>query len=307
MIAKWKLKAIVQKTISFLPKPEKVNYLFQKYVTKGVYLNDEYFGFKIEHARDHIVYFKKYSTTSSDKRILELGTGWYPVVPIVMYLTNTGKLVSVDIQDWMTADSFRTTIEKFKAWHDEGKLSKYIEDIDSDKWNKLLSLLDGNLSLDELKEKIGLETYIEDARQTKFESDSFDFICSNNTFEHIYFDVLEGILKEFNRLIKPEGVMSHFIDMSDHFAHFDHSINIYNFLRYSESKWKSIDNSIQPQNRKRWRDYQELYDQLNIVRTEEEVRPGDVKALEQVPVHSSYENYSKEELAISHGYIVSKT
>ena len=60
MIAKWKAEAIVQKGISYLPKKDKINYLFQKYVTKGVYLTDEYFTYKITHARDHLAYFKKY-------------------------------------------------------------------------------------------------------------------------------------------------------------------------------------------------------------------------------------------------------
>ena len=61
MISKWRAKAIVQKGISFFPKKEKVNYLFQKYITKGVFLSDEYFTNKITHAIDHLKYFKQYS------------------------------------------------------------------------------------------------------------------------------------------------------------------------------------------------------------------------------------------------------
>ena len=36
MIRKWHLKAIIQKTISFLPGSHKINYWFQKNITKGV-------------------------------------------------------------------------------------------------------------------------------------------------------------------------------------------------------------------------------------------------------------------------------
>ena len=46
MIAKWQMKAIAQKAISFLPKKEKINYWFQKNITKGVTLTDEYFEFQ---------------------------------------------------------------------------------------------------------------------------------------------------------------------------------------------------------------------------------------------------------------------
>ncbi len=54
----WKLKAIVQKAISYLPQKEKINYWFQKRVTKGVELSDVHFKNKITHAKDHLGYFK---------------------------------------------------------------------------------------------------------------------------------------------------------------------------------------------------------------------------------------------------------
>ncbi len=54
MISKWVLKAIVQKTISILPRPERANFLFQKYVTKGVHLTDEHFGYKINEKASNV-------------------------------------------------------------------------------------------------------------------------------------------------------------------------------------------------------------------------------------------------------------
>ena len=50
---KWKQKAIVQKIISYLPFGQNINYLFQKYVTKGENLNDEYFLDRLNHAKTH--------------------------------------------------------------------------------------------------------------------------------------------------------------------------------------------------------------------------------------------------------------
>lgn len=99
--------------------------------------------------------------------------------------------------------------------------------------------------------------------------------------------------------------MSHFIDLSDHFAHMDSSINIYNFLRFSKRQWDVIDNSIQPQNRLRWKDYRQIYRNLDIEIREEEYRKGSVELLSAVPLDASYTSYTPAELAISHGYIVS--
>jgi len=83
------------------------------------------------------------------------------------------------------------------------------------------------------------------------EDNNIQLISSNNTYEHIYPEVLGGIIQRMWALLAPGGIMSHFIDMSDHFAHMDRGIDIYNFLRFSEKQWDLIDNRIQPQNR--WR------------------------------------------------------
>ena len=64
-IRKWHLKAVVQKTISYLPYANRLNFLFQKYVTKGVDLNDIYFGYKLEHAADHIAFYQSQTAMST--------------------------------------------------------------------------------------------------------------------------------------------------------------------------------------------------------------------------------------------------
>jgi hypothetical protein len=102
------------------------------------------------------------------------------------------------------------------------------------------------------------------------------------------------------------GVMSHFIDMSDHFAHFDTSINIYNYLRFSDSAWRLIDNSVQPQNRWRLSDYEKLYHSLSINISETDCRKGNVDQVLSVNLADKYKSYDVKDLAISHCYLISK-
>jgi hypothetical protein len=99
--------------------------------------------------------------------------------------------------------------------------------------------------------------------------------------------------------------MSHFIDMSDHFAHSDTHITIYNFLKFSRLAWKLMDNSIQPQNRMRLRDYRELYARLDIPYREVSVRTGDLHALDSISIHEEFAAYSPQELAVSHATMLS--
>jgi len=303
------LKAAVQKGISFLPARERINYWFQKNVTKGVLLTDEHFGYKIEHASDHMRFFSENKHFNKQNcRVLELGTGWYPIVPIALYLSGYSDIVSVDLSGWLTKQGQLTAIEKFVEWRAAGKLDKYLPELDESRWAVLQDMIlsPSSLSYDDINKKICLEARVENLFETTLKDQSFELICSNNTFEHVHAPVLKKILGKFSALIKPGGTMSHFIDMSDHFAHFDSSINIYNFLKYSKKQWARIDNDIQPQNRLRFIDYKRMYGELGIPITREETRAGDMKALAEVEVHGEYHSYSQQELVVSHGYIVSE-
>lgn len=307
MMSKWIIKAVVQKAISFLPASAKINYFFQKNVTGGVHLNDEHFGLKIGHARDHFNYLIEIQGKEKERNILELGTGWYPVIPILFYLTSMGKVISVDIQQWMTRKTQEDTILKFKQWKEAGLLQNLQEAIDPERWEQLMDVLQRpeNYSKEDINRLIGLSPLVADARNLSIENDAIDFICSNNTFEHIPKEILSAILLEFKRVLHPKGMMSHFIDMSDHFAHFDSSITIYNFLKFSKKDWKLLDNSIQPQNRLRFRDYLEMYQLCELPVSREEIREGSLQELGKVKVHPEFSSYTPQELAISHAYIIS--
>jgi ubiquinone/menaquinone biosynthesis C-methylase UbiE len=309
MIQKWKIKALVQKTISILPFSEKLNYIFQKHVTGGIELTEEYWGYKITHARDHINFYKSYDKNGlNGKTALELGTGWYPIVPVCLFLSNIDKVISIDIKSWMTKSFQIKAIAKVVDSRKTGKLESYLTEINEERWDILEGILkkNKNLTRDEINRIICLETVIKDARRTNLPDKSIDFICSNNTFEHIRQDILFDILKEFRRIIKDDGIMSHFIDMSDHFSHYDTSITNYNFLKYSENVWKLIDNSIQPQNRLRFIDYKRMYEKLNIPVSMELITGSRSDQLRQIKISKQYKNYTEDELVISHGYIVSK-
>lgn len=308
---KWILKAIVQKTISYLPLGSQINYLFQKHVTKGVFLSDLYFYDRLGHARDHLRGYSKYTESSSSlfpNFCLELGTGWYPIVPIGFFLAGAEKIYSVDISFLTSKERIKTTIGRFVDAYRKGVLPDYVEAKDK----RLATLLEcyeniEKLSLDDILHKLKIEYLITDARKLPLPDNSIDLVNSNNTFEHIYPEILAPILKEFKRVANKEhGVMSHFIDMSDHFAHFDHSITIYNFLQFSNRQWQWIDNSIQPQSRLRIDDYRKLYEQLEIPISEEKNRPGDLNALLTVNLDERFAAKPLETVAISHCQFISK-
>lgn len=287
-----------------MPASERINFLFQKYVTKGVALTEAHFEMKLTHAVDHIRNFRGLNEKST---VVELGTGWYPIVPLALYLNSGCQVISFDIQNWLNCDRFLESLKQFLHWERSGRLEEMGLEYSAERLEQLEELfnLGDKMNLQMAFETIGFKPLLGDAGKTDLADDSIDYICSNNTFEHIYPKFLIPILREFKRIIKPEGIMSHFIDLTDHFAHFDQTINAYNFLQYSEKKWGLIDNTIQPQNRLRWKDYLQIYSEVGISYREIAVRSGYPSLLKEMQMDVKYAGYSDAELAITHGYLVS--
>ncbi|MFN8285476.1 MAG: methyltransferase domain-containing protein [Chitinophagales bacterium] len=302
----WIAKAIIQKAISFLPNKHKINYLFQRYVTKGVVLSDSLMEGKLGHCRDHLIYLKKYGNSKPGFSTLEIGTGWYPIVPFAFYLAGAENIYTIDISDLLKTSAVHETILKLRKWYDSGQLETYLPGLQLERFKKLETLLAMNIHPHKILEEVGIHTILGDARNTPFSNGQFDLINSNNTFEHIPPEILLPILKEFKRVLKPDGLMSHSIDMSDHFAHLDKSITVYNFLQFSDSEWNRIDNSIQPQNRLRITDYRKLYEQAGFKILEEINRPGSVEQLRKVKLDGKYSGYTEADVAVTHTLILAE-
>ncbi|MGP8214603.1 MAG: class I SAM-dependent methyltransferase [Bacteroidia bacterium] len=303
---KWVLKAIVQKSISYLPGGHKINYLFQKYVTKGVNLSDEYFFDRLSHAKEHIESYEKFSPDTPLNNSLEIGTGWYPVVPISLFLYGVPNIYSTDISPLLTKKFLKIAIDRVIKAGNNGELGKYVK-VSPARFAELKRIHESydKLQFNEILSALKLNYSIKDARNTGFAGKYFDLVSSNNTFEHIYPDILEGILKEFKRITRQGGIMSHSIDMSDHFAHFDKSISVFNYLQYSDSQWKIIDNSIQPQNRLRIYDYRNLYKKLGIPLTMETLIRGNMDELKKTDLDEKYRSNPLEDIVVTHCHFVS--
>ena len=299
---KWWIKAIVQKIISLLPFKHRVNFLFQKYVTKGVELTDGLFNDKLVHCSDHLASCR---INDSQNTFLELGTGWFPVIPIALHLAGASKITSVDISSLVSEERMQLTIAKFKRWLVQERLDFYLLQIDETRKQGFLNKDFSRMSLIEITQYLNIEFKIVDARELPNQGGSIDFIISNNVFEHIYAPVLQAILKEFNRVLRDDGVMSHFIDMSDHFAHMDSSITIYNYLRFSQAQWWWIDNSIQPQNRMRVTQYYDLIEEASFKVSDKILRGTNVSSeiKGNLQLYKDYNDMPKNELVISHAHL----
>jgi len=298
----WILKAIVQKLISFLPGKHKINFLFQKYITKGVRLSDAYFEDKFSHAENHFKSFQKYSKKELPKTILELGSGWYPVVPLYFFLMGVDSIYTADISALMKKSSILETIDRYLDYAEQNdnqfqpKRIKSLQDIVQNR---------DMLSFENLLSELHFTYILGDIAKQEIESKTFDLICSNNTLEHVYAeDMKEIILTLDNYRNTQTGLHSHAIDLSDHFAHLDKSITVYNFLQFSEGQWRLINNSIQPMNRWRVDDFRNLFQDLNFDILEEGTTLGKEEELESLALDSEFASKDKKDLLVTHCHFI---
>ena len=146
-----------------------------------------------------------------------------------------------------------------------------------------------------------------DASRTGLPTASVDCHFSVTTLEHVEPGALDRILREGRRVLKPDGVAIHIIDLSDHFAHTDSSISAINFLRFTDSEWQKLaDNPFSYCNRLRASDYAVAFSRAGLEILDEK-RGVDADSLTRIsggfPISAEYAGYSNEDLCTT-GYEV---
>ncbi len=306
MRGKWVAKAIVQKGISWLPDPQRANFWFQKHVTRSTTLTPWVLEQRLGWAQMHLDAFDRQGGDRAAMSAVELGSGWYPIVPLSLYLAGADEVRLVDLEDLGRPELAVQVVDALIAAHGRGDLDR-LGPIDPERVTRLESIRDDVLDRGHVAAlgSLGVLTTPGDARELEL-SGPPDLICSNTVLEHIHPEVLEGILARFGRLAGTGTVMSHLVDHGDHFAYIDDTIDVHHFLRYSDRAWRLIDNSVQPTNRLRASDYHDMYERLGLPITEEHLSGADPTALIGVPLAAGFKAMDPADVACTASHLVSR-
>lgn len=301
---RWIVKAAVQGVISLLPRPQRANLFFQQHVTRSLAFDDTYFLQKFRHLAPHAELIHGVDAGGSGPTVLDLGTGWYPVVPVGLWLSGAGHVVSVDLNDHVTRDRVLDTARRYLALEAEGLL----EGLRPDRLAVVRKVVaaPGERNGHELLAALGVRTVVGDARDLPLGDGAVHLITSNNTLEHIPPDVLHGILVEFGRVARSDAVMQHYIDLADHYAGFDRRITAYNFLRFSDRTWRWYNNRLHYQNRLRVNDYRALHEAAGWHVTAEKNGSRPVEDLRSVPLDDRWKGYSDVDLRVCKSLMTSR-
>ena len=300
----WKFKAAVQNALSLLPAPQRWNHFFQTYVTRPLELSEDLFRCKWAVCERHVAVARRWRDGVEGARVIELGTGWFPIIPVGLALSGARAVWSVDVEDLLTRRSVVATLRQYHQLLGDGRVNPSCAHAK----RRIAAVLEraGRLDAHEMLAELGITYLVADARAIDLPAGSIDLFVSNNTFEHVPRHVLTGILREFRRLAAPGALSSHHIDMVDHYANFDRSISIYNFIRYSERDWRRYNNPLHYQNRLRVSDFRALHQDCGWQVLEEDSARKSSEVLRGLPLAPEFRRYDEADLLVYESWISSR-
>lgn len=212
------------------------------------------------------------------KIILEIGSGWAPVMPYFMLYHGKAKSVSTfDLNRHYSKDSISRLNEVFESEYeirvaqDKSKPYHLPENI---AYYPYTNLIDADLPEAEL-------------------------VFSRFVLEHVRPDDLTLMHEKFKRELKSGSLIVHLISPSDHRAYVDKNLSLQDFLQYSEAEWKRKQTKFDYHNRLRLPQYLAIFKAagLELLHVEYDQPGADTfKKFRSVPLHEDFKNFTDEEL-----------
>jgi predicted nicotinamide N-methyase len=201
-MARWLLKAVMQRGVGALPHPHLWNRLLQDWLTGSTQLTDEIFAKNLNNSKIHLANLRRHGPTVLDSfSVFELGTGWFPVVSIALSLCGARQIWTWDIAPLLTLDRLRGVIDRFLTLEEEGALKNDLSALP----DRLALLREvrtrcnsgEKCQLAELLKRLNIHYQIRNAAQSGLPPQSVDLIVSDVVLEYISLERLSEIFHEF--------------------------------------------------------------------------------------------------------------
>ncbi|MDW8443023.1 MAG: class I SAM-dependent methyltransferase [Acetobacteraceae bacterium] len=219
-------------------------------------------------------------------RLLEFGTGWLPLIPLLFHLAGVREMVLTDVERLMDTETIALAKRRVLERGDEVARALGIE---KDELAGRLTRFQFEYRVPWLPETTSAELV--------------DLVLSRAVFEHVPIDELRTFLAAFFRILRPGGFACHLIDNSDHWQHGVPAASRVGFLAFEEHSWLwrlAQLNRQAWQNRLRHSDYRSLFRATGFDVVLERGEP-DARALADLatlPLASRFACYTPEDLAV---------
>ena len=297
---RWQVKAAILYTLSQLPAGTQIYRKLQDVTgSNRLDIHDQY-GMKSAFLKRIL----QEGLPVRDREFFEIGTGWFPVFPMLLSLVGARRIVTVDLNPWLTADSLAQTLLGYASIAERVAADFQLSAREcQDRLHALINLAkQPNATVDAVLREARIEYRMPlDATDTRLPAETFDYIVSSNVLEHIPGPVIAGIIAESQRILKPGGLHLHHVDPGDHYS-LDGQITTVNFLNYSRHQWHCLGRTgLAYHNRLRCIDYVRLFQQggFEIFREFTRIDERALAVLREgkLKVHPDFQGYTPEQLA----------
>ena len=298
---RWYLKAAAQRVLCALPNTHALNEWFQTHVTGSLDLDDEFVGSKLTEARGHLERYAEHAG-GTPATVVEVGTGWYPVVPLALWLAGADRVVTYDVAPLLTAARARATLAAVaeRLAREPGLLAQALPD-------RLAQLRAAGqapgTTAAEVLAPFGITPHVGDAAASRLPAGSVDLVMSTVVLEYVPYDALVALLRASGRLAGADGVHSHEIDLSDQFHYGDAAITPFNFLRFSDAAWRLVTNDIIPQTRLRYPDYVRAFEAAGLRVADATLVRGARADLDRTPLAERFQAYAPDDLRVTRAWL----
>jgi SAM-dependent methyltransferase len=292
----WRIKGIIQKTLSVTPGGSAINNRlqlklgglrnFERSVDSKVC--DDWFVFL-----DHL---RKIQFPIEGHRFLEIGTGWYPTLPTCFAIAGAQSCLTFDVKRLLDWNLTRRMLRRLEVHLPEmASRAGGSEPVFRDRWTRLMTARD----FGEFCELSGIDYRSPgDAAATGLDSCSVDVVFSNSVLEHVPRPVIVDLMRETRRVLRHGGIAMHSVNCGDHYAYFDRSITQIHYLRYGERHFTLWNNSLQYQNRMRPNEFIQIAEDcdLQIRLNLQRPRPELLAHIGETPIARAFRHWPPEQL-----------
>lgn len=210
--------------------------------------------------------------------ILEIGSGWAPVMPYFMLFQGKAKSVSTfDLNRHFSKNGVSRLNKVF--------LKEYgirINPMSTSSYH-----LPKNIS------------YYPNTNLINADLPETDLVFSRFVLEHVKPEELILIHEKFKKSLKPGSLIVHLISPSDHRAYVDNNLSLQDFLQYSKTEWQKKQTKFDYHNRLRLPQYLSIFKAAGLeVLDLEYDQPGadTFKKFKAVKLHEEFQKFTDEEL-----------
>lgn len=210
--------------------------------------------------------------------ILEVGSGWFPVMPILLVRDGAKKVYMTDLNVHMDDITFRATADYLKKRFPEDQFIQGIRDFAS----------------------LPIE-YLAPFHSSVLPDKSLDVVMSHAVLEHIPRSDIYQVFSSLRPKVADDGFMIHMVDHSDHFEHVDKSISRIQFLTWGEEKHAVINYLIKDgENRLRHHEYHQVFNDagFTVVDEEKHLHQETLEDIKKLDLVYPYSTMSPEQLAV---------